>query len=244
MWDVLCCPMDRGSLEGVDGNLVCRECGASYPILHHLPTFLCRAEHTGLCGSAALAWRMAEAGSPRRPNHAPQLERLVARFAPYDRSSRLLQVGACRNGGLEGFTLGRRYAVDPRAGRWRQRGWLPRPARRSVAWLSACGHDLPFADATFDAVLVAPPWGTSAAWDAALAEAARAVCAEGVIFVTAPETLRLGTQLVERARQAGLGLVWSCAIAGATKAFVFRPAACYTPGGHAAILASKLRLVA
>lgn len=233
MWDVLACPFDRSTLDAGDTWLSCPDCGRGFPVIDGVPTFVCRADDTQLCGPARRevpALRLhGRGGQPR----SRAWERLIARFTTYDSRARLLQLGPCR-GGLEDFELGDRYGVDPRA----VRGAL------SLRWIAACAHDLPFRDGTFDAVLVAPSQAADAPRQALLDEAARCLAPQGVLCVALEPAWQAGRRLVEQAALCGLHLTWSCAANAAARAYLFRRAACYSPPQSAGILAGKLRLVA
>lgn len=233
MWDVLACPFDRSTLEASDAWLCCPECGRGFPVIDGVPTFVCRADDTQLCGAAAPAIpALRLRGKSRRPP-SRVWERLIARFTTYDSRARLLQLGACR-GGLEGFERGDRYGVDPRAER----------RAASLRWIAACAHDLPFRDETFDAVLVAPSRAADGPRQAVLNEAARCLAPEGIVCVALEPARPAGRRLVELAALCGLHLTWSCAADASARAYLFRRAACYSPPESAGILAGKLRLVA
>ncbi|MGE0608406.1 MAG: methyltransferase domain-containing protein [Pirellulales bacterium] len=235
MWDLLACPFDHQPLQGDADWLTCSDCGRGYPVLDGLPTFL--------PGEESPAWLAAQTDRvaalpddwPAMPpdrsrairQRARTLEHLLRRHIDLDYGTRLLQVGLPRDAELLHFRGGERYGVEPLAGELNARGLL---RWGQVRWVSGRGEELPFADGSFQAVLLGDVLASVESPAAVLEEAARCLAPEGLLWISCPvlpgSSRRTGRQadsrggstrlrdfttstLIRFSRRAGLKLRWS-----------------------------------
>lgn len=189
MWADLVCPFDQGTLQAAGDWLCCRACGRGYPVIDGIPTFLPVDEHP--------RWRRYQRQQVRRildgqpPETAADAEHLrfrsrglEARLSPFLRlsaRSRILQVGVTGQSELHHLRAGSRYAVEPLAGVLAAKGRL---RHGPVRWIAGRGEELPFADGYFDLILLPDVLEASEEPAAVLAEAARCLAPQGVIWVT------------------------------------------------------------
>jgi len=192
MWDDLVCPADYGPLDRFGTQLSCRNCGAGYPVLESLPTFLADDE--------SAAWRRHQRRSiarlPRGPREARvtyspvvrergrQLEALLGEHLSLGSRSRILQVGPGAEGEVHHFQTGLRYAVDPLAGVLAERRLL---RWGQVRWVAARGERLPFPDGCFSAVILSEVLDWVDSPRRVLHEAWRCLSGDGLLYVAQSE---------------------------------------------------------
>ncbi|MBX7165789.1 MAG: methyltransferase domain-containing protein [Pirellulales bacterium] len=188
MWSDLVCPIDQGALEGRDERLVCRRCGSGFPVLDSIPTFLAGNESTRWRRSQR-RWLAALPRSPRdeRVQIVPELrergrrvERLLRDHVALGSHDRVLQIGAGAEGEVHHFQTGVRYAVDPLAAVLAERRLL---RWGQVRWVAARGEQLPFADGTFSAVILANVLNWVDSPRRVMFEAWRCLTANGVLLI-------------------------------------------------------------
>lgn len=209
MWDDLVCPVDRGALDVGGQWLSCSRCGRGYPVLDGIPTFLGeddsarwrRAQRTRLV-------RLVQEGHSGESARAGEAERrgreLTRWLRPHIRlgaASRVLQVGLDGEGELHHLRAGARYAVDPLAGGLAAAELL---RQGGVRWVASPAGALPFADEWFHLVLVSERGLTEHDARRALAEAARTVRPEGLVWVCRERRPETFTRPTPRSRASAL----------------------------------------
>lgn len=176
MWAELACPFDRGALQGTRDWLSCRECGRGYPIVDGLPVFLAADDEPADAGQSPLP---SSRDDCRR--RAERLAFALRRCGPFDRRSRLLQIGPGETAELQFLRRGQRFALDISAGDMASRGLASRDGLR---WVCGRGEKLPFASGAFDAVVLADVFERVASPGQMLAEACRVLREDGLLWLS------------------------------------------------------------
>lgn len=228
MWDDLVCPIDQATIAGSDGWLVCEHCGRGYPVLDDLPTFLPVDEDPRwrqsleecLCDDSPAP----EASHTQLRRRARQLERWLEPHICLNAEDRVLQIGLTGEGEAHHFRHGIAYGVDPLAGVLADRGTLKWGRMR---WISGRGEELPFPAQRFRLILLIDSLSYVESPARVLAEIARCLTDDGMVFLTLPLLSRRTTRsahcssksqplhdftprhLIELCREAGLRRVWS-----------------------------------
>jgi uncharacterized protein YbaR (Trm112 family)/SAM-dependent methyltransferase len=153
LYSTIACPIDKSPLDQAAGRLVCRSCGQEYPIVDGVPILL--DPQTTLFASAMRP--SPAAGPPSRSilrrirRHLPYLSWNIAAKENYKSFSKLLSrldrpailiVGAGEGGvGTEALINDPRFNI------------VRLDVFRGSSEVVGDGHDLPFQDAVFDAVI-------------------------------------------------------------------------------------------
>jgi SAM-dependent methyltransferase len=154
------CPVDRGRLEAVTGELRCAACGLTARVVHGVADFSTASE-------ARPRWREAQhyeinfwehdevsvkARAATYRANADGIARFFASARSVDASSRVVQIGAAGHAEINYIAAAVKCAVDPLAATLSERGLL---VRGDVHWASAMGEQLPFADGAFTHAILA-----------------------------------------------------------------------------------------
>ena len=188
-WDELVCPFDHGPLTGTSNWLTCALCGRGYPLIDGIPALLAADEDPRWRrAQQRLAQRLAD---PRvnlfanyteyRRRDGRLLEEHLATHVTLGPRSRVLQVGPGGEAEIQYFRTGVRYAVEPLA------GWLADCGRLrwgQVRWVAARGEELPFADGTFDAIVLRDVLDAVESPARVLEQCTRCLAPRGVLWIS------------------------------------------------------------
>ncbi len=191
MWDTLVCPFDHRPLAISQWRwLSCTHCGRGYPVLDGIPRLLPPENRAGWVrwlnrwatqaarSPFAAGVRLDDEGRRRLRNRARQWQKALGELFAWDFDTQVLQVSLAGELLVHHFQWGSRFAVNPLAGFFADRGLL-RWGR--VRWVHAQPEQLPFASQAFELVLLDDvlPWCESPR--RALAQAARCLKPQGVL---------------------------------------------------------------
>lgn len=200
MWDDLVCPFDHGSLDAFQQWLACRQCGRGYPIVHSIPRFLPPQDKA--------SWRRMQRARLRRirgedlraappARRAVQVQRRLQAAAPQRPPRKVLQVGVPGEAEIHYLPGNVRYALEPLAG-----ALAADDALRfgPVRWVHGWPEALPFPSENFQWILLGDALCWSAAPEEVLAEAARCLTPDGLLWLSVPlrRSPRLGRVLGRR----------------------------------------------
>ncbi|GEM_PF-5745286 len=191
MWDLLVCPFDHQPLAISQWRwLSCTHCGRGYPVLDGIPRLLPRENqvrwvrwlnawaHQAAKSPFAAGVRLDEEDRRDLRQRARQWQRALGELFAWDFDTQVLQVSLAGELLVHHFQWGARFAVNPLAGFFADRGLL-RWGR--VRWVHAQPEQLPFASAAFDLVLLEDVLAWCEWPQAALAQAARCLKPRGVL---------------------------------------------------------------
>ncbi len=191
MWDTLVCPFDHRPLAVSQWRwLCCTHCGRGYPVLDGIPRLL-PSENRAAWVRWLNRWAKQAAASPfaagvrldeesrgRLRTRARQWQAALGELFSWDFDTQVLQISLSGELLIHHFQWGARFAVNPLAGFFADRGLL-RWGR--VRWVHCQPEQLPFASRAFDLVLLDDVLLWCESPQAALAQVARCLKPQGVL---------------------------------------------------------------